>query len=70
MTQYQGTMEWSPHMDPTSLYLGVVSLLCSVSVLIISLHLIIQTVDKIWTYIIIHNPTFLRDKIMIRIKVG
>jgi hypothetical protein len=25
-------MEWGPHMDPTPLCLGVVSLLCSVSV--------------------------------------
>jgi hypothetical protein len=32
MTQHQGTMEWGPHMDPTPLCFGVVSLLCSVSV--------------------------------------
>jgi hypothetical protein len=31
MTQHQGTMEWGPHMDPTPLCLGVVSLLCSMS---------------------------------------
>lgn len=32
MIQHQGTMEWGPHMDPTPMCLGVVSLLCSVSV--------------------------------------
>jgi hypothetical protein len=32
MIQHQGTMKWGPHMDPTPLCLGVVSLLCSVSV--------------------------------------
>jgi hypothetical protein len=32
MTQHQGTTEWSPHMDPTPLCLGVVPLLYSVSV--------------------------------------
>jgi len=36
MTQHQGTMEWGPQMDPTPLCLGVVSLLCSVSVRITS----------------------------------
>jgi hypothetical protein len=38
MTQHQGTMEWGPCVSPTSLYLSVVSLLCIVSVLIISLQ--------------------------------
>jgi hypothetical protein len=36
MTQHQGTMEWVPCVGPTPLCLGIVSLLCSVSVLIIS----------------------------------
>jgi hypothetical protein len=37
MTQHQGTIEWGPCVGPTPLCLGVVSLLCSMSVLIISL---------------------------------
>jgi len=36
MAQHQGTMEWGPCVGPTQLCLGVVSLLCSVSVLIVS----------------------------------
>jgi hypothetical protein len=37
MAQHQGTMEWGPCVGPTPLCIGVVSLLCNVSVLIISL---------------------------------
>jgi hypothetical protein len=32
MIQHQGTIEWDPHMGSTPLYLGVVLLLCIVSV--------------------------------------
>jgi hypothetical protein len=39
MTQYQDTMEWDLHMNLTLLCLGVVSLLCSVSVRITPLKI-------------------------------
>jgi len=40
MTQHQDTMEWSSCVGSTSLYLSVVSLLCSVNVLIISMWIL------------------------------
>jgi len=53
MTQHQGTMEWGAHKDPTPLCLGVVSLLCSVSVRITppqkkSHHLELMHAIPIW----------------------
>jgi hypothetical protein len=51
MTQHQGTIKWGPCVNPTLLCLGVVSLLCSVGVLIIS-HIYIWEMIKTFT---MHN---------------